>query len=69
MKIMLLPKDPNDDKNIVCEIRGAAGGDEANIFAGDLFRMYTRYAETQGWKYQIMDSNPSEAGGYAVCLR
>ena len=68
MKIMLLPKDPNDDKNIVCEIRGAAGGDEANIFAGDLFRMYTRYAETQGWKYQIMDSNPSEAGGYALVI-
>ena len=68
MKIMLLPKDPNDDKNIVCEIRGAAGGDEANIFAGDLFRMYTRYAETQGWKFQIMDSNPSEAGGYAQVI-
>lgn len=68
MKIMLLPKDPNDDKNIVCEIRGAAGGDEANIFAGDLFRMYTRFAETQGWKIQIMDSNPSEAGGYAQVI-
>ena len=68
MKIMLLPKDPNDDKNIVCEIRGAAGGDEANIFAGDLFRMYTRYAETQGWKIQIMDSNPSESGGYAQVI-
>ena len=68
MKIMLLPKDPNDDKNIVCEIRGAAGGDEANIFAGDLFRMYSRYAETQGWKIQIMDSNPSESGGYAQVI-
>ena len=68
MKIMLLPKDPNDDKNIVCEIRGAAGGDEANIFAGDLFRMYTRYAETQGWKIQVMDSNPSESGGYAQVI-
>ena len=65
MKVMLLPKDPNDDKNIVCEIRGAAGGDEANIFAGDLFRMYVRYAETQGWKIQILDSSPSEAGGYS----
>jgi peptide chain release factor 1 len=68
LKIMLLPKDPNDDKDIVCEIRGAAGGDEANIFAGDLFRMYTRYAETQGWKIQIMDSNPSESGGYAQVI-
>ena len=68
MKIMLLPKDPYADKNIVCEIRGAAGGYEANIFAGDLFRMYTRYAETQGWKIQIMDSNPSESGGYAQVI-
>ena len=62
---MLLPKDPNDDKDIVCEIRGAAGGDEANIFAGDLFRMYTRYAESQGWKIQIVDESPSSAGGVA----
>ncbi|MBE6132433.1 MAG: peptide chain release factor 1 [Erysipelotrichaceae bacterium] len=65
LKIMLLPKDPNDDKDIVCEIRGAAGGDEANIFAGDLFRMYTRYAESQGWKIQIVDESPSSAGGFA----
>ena len=65
LKIMLLPKDPNDDKDIVCEIRGAAGGDEANIFAGDLFRMYTRYAENQGWKIQIVDESPSNAGGFA----
>ena len=50
IKILLLPKDPNDDKNVIMEIRGAAGGDEANIFAGDLFRMYTRYAEQKGWK-------------------
>ena len=62
---LLLPKDPNDDKNIIVEIRGAVGGDEANIFAGDLFRMYTRYAEAQGWKIQLMDENPSEAGGFA----
>jgi peptide chain release factor 1 len=68
MKVMLLPKDPNDNKNIVCEIRGAAGGDEANIFAGDLFRMYSRYAETQGWKLQVLDSNPSEAGGFAQII-
>lgn len=65
LKIMLLPKDPNDDKDIVCEIRGAAGGDEANIFAGDLFRMYTRYAEEQGWKIQIVDESPSSAGGFS----
>ena len=65
LKVLLLPKDPNDDKNIIVEIRGAAGGDEGNIFAGDLFRMYVRYAESQGWKYQILDENPSEAGGFA----
>ena len=65
LKTMLLPKDPNDDKNIIVEIRGAVGGDEANIFAGDLFRMYTRYAETQGWKIKMLDENPSEAGGFA----
>lgn len=66
LRELLLPKDPNDDKNIIVEIRGAAGGDEANIFAGDLFRMYTRYAESQGWKIQILDENASEAGGYAL---
>ena len=65
LRQLLLPKDPNDDKNIIVEIRGAAGGDEANIFAGDLFRMYTRYAENQGWKIQMMDQNPSEAGGFS----
>ncbi len=66
LKMLLLPKDPNDDKNIIVEIRGAVGGDEANIFAGDLFRMYTRYAETQGWKIQMLDQNESEAGGFAL---
>ena len=65
LRELLLPKDPNDDKNIIVEIRGAAGGDEANIFAGDLFRMYTRYAESQGWKIQMLDANESEAGGFA----
>ena len=65
IKELLLPRDPNDDKNIIVEIRGAAGGDEANIFAGDLFRMYTRYAEMQGWKIQMIDESPSEAGGFA----
>lgn len=65
LKIMLLPKDPDDDKNIVVEIRGAAGGDEANIFAGDLFRMYARFAENNDWKIQIVDESVSEAGGYS----
>ena len=65
LKMMLVPKDPNDEKNVICEIRGAAGGDEANIFAGDLFRMYSRYAEKKGWKIQIVDESPSEMGGFA----
>lgn len=65
VKILLLPKDPNDDKNVVVEIRGAAGGDEANIFAGDLYRMYTRYAESKGWKVELIDAMPSEMGGYS----
>ncbi len=66
LNILLIPKDPNDDKNIIVEIRGAVGGDEANIFAGDLFRMYTKYAEKQNWKMQILDSSPCEAGGYSL---
>jgi len=66
LKLLLLPKDPNDDKNVIMEIRGAAGGDEGNIFAGDLFRMYTRYAENQGWKIEINDSSETEFGGYAL---
>ena len=65
IKILLLPKDPNDDKNVIVEIRGAAGGDEANIFAGDLFRMYSKYAESKGWKTEILDAMPSEMGGYS----
>ncbi len=65
LKILLLPTDPNDDKNIIVEIRGAVGGDEANIFAGDLFRMYTRYAEKQGWNIEVLDENPSESGGFS----
>ena len=65
-KILLLPKDPNDDKNIIVEIRGAVGGDEANIFAGDLFRMYVRYAEHMGYKIQMIDEYPCEAGGYSL---
>jgi peptide chain release factor 1 len=65
LKRLLLPKDPNDEKNVVIEIRGAAGGDEANIFAGDLFRMYTKYAEKQGWKLEITNEVEGESGGYA----
>ncbi len=65
LKIMLLPKDPNDEKNVIMEIRGAAGGDEANIFAGDLFRMYSKYAEKQGWKLEVTHEVPGESGGYA----
>ena len=66
IQIELIPKDPNDEKNVVMEIRGAAGGDEGNIFAGDLFRMYSKYAESQGWKIEIEDAQPSEAGGYSL---
>jgi peptide chain release factor 1 len=63
LKLLLLPKDRNDDKNIIVEIRGGTGGDEAAIFAGDLFRMYSRYAESQGWKVEIMESSPTSMGG------
>ncbi|MFC4024950.1 peptide chain release factor 1 [Oceanobacillus longus] len=64
MRILLLPKDPNDDKNVFMEIRGAAGGDEAALFAGDLYRMYSRYAESQGWKIEIMEASSTGVGGY-----
>lgn len=64
LTILLLPRDPNDEKSVIMEIRGGAGGDEAALFAGDLFRMYTRYAETRGWKCEILDSNPSDLGGF-----
>jgi peptide chain release factor 1 len=64
MKVLLIPKDPNDDKNVIFEIRGAAGGDEAALFAGSLYRMYSRYAEAQGWKTEVMDANPTGLGGY-----
>ena len=64
MKILLLPKDPNDDKNVFMEIRGAAGGDEAALFAGDLYRMYSRYAESQGWKTEVMEAHTTGVGGY-----
>ncbi len=64
LPILLLPKDPNDDKNVIVEIRGGVGGDEAALFAGDLFRMYTRYAERQGWRTSLIDANPTELGGF-----
>ncbi|GGF21775.1 peptide chain release factor 1 [Halobacillus andaensis] len=64
LKILMLPSDPNDDKNVIMEIRGAAGGDEASLFAGDLYRMYARYAESQGWKTEVIESTPNEVGGY-----
>ena len=64
LTILLLPSDPNDDKNVIVEIRGGAGGEEAALFAGVLFRMYLRYAETRGWKVEVMDSSPTELGGF-----
>jgi peptide chain release factor 1 len=63
LKLLLVPKDPNDDKNSIIEIRAGTGGDEAGIFAGDLFRMYSRYAESQGWKVEVMESSPASMGG------
>src|ERR1700745_863548 len=63
LKLLLLPKDPNDDKNVIVEIRAGTGGDEAALFAGELFRMYSRYAETQNWKVEILESSPSSLGG------
>lgn len=64
IKILLVPKDPNDDKNVIMEIRGAAGGDEAALFAGDLYRMYSRFAESQGWKTEIIDASTTGVGGF-----
>ena len=66
LEILLLPKDPNDGKNVIVEIRGAAGGDEGNIFAGDLFEMYRKLAEREGWKIEILQEEHSEAGGYSL---
>lgn len=65
IKVLLMPKDPNDDRNVVVEIKGAVGGDEANIFAGDLFRMYQYYASSKGWKLTINDYQEGAAGGYS----
>ncbi|MER3401765.1 MAG: peptide chain release factor 1 [Armatimonadota bacterium] len=64
LTVKLLPRDPNDDKNVIIEIRPAAGGEEASLFAGDLFRIYTRFAERKGWKYEVLDAEPSDLGGY-----
>ena len=64
LKILLLPKDPNDERNVIMEIRGGAGGEEAALFSGVLFRMYSMYAETMGWKTEILNSNETELGGY-----
>ena len=64
LKILLLPKDPNDEKNVIMEIRAGAGGEEAALFAGDLYRMYTRYAEAQGWKTDVIEAHPTDIGGF-----
>ncbi|TMV47112.1 peptide chain release factor 1 [Paenibacillus mesophilus] len=64
IQVLLLPKDPNDDKNVIVEIRGAAGGEEAALFAGDLYRMYSRYADGQGWRTEVLDSSISDLGGF-----
>ncbi|MBM6840791.1 peptide chain release factor 1 [[Clostridium] spiroforme] len=66
LELELIPKDPNDNKNVIMEIRGAAGGDEGNIFAGDLYRMYVKYSESQGWKIEVMEAEESEAGGFSL---
>ena len=66
LEVLLLPKDPNDGKNVIVEIRGAAGGDEGNIFAGDLFDMYRKLSEKEGWKIEMLDEEKSEAGGYSL---
>ena len=65
---LLIPKDPDDDHDVIMEIRGGAGGDEGNIFAGDLYRMYSKYAESKGWKVQVLEASVSEAGGYTQII-
>src|SRR5690625_1608323 len=64
IKLLLIPKDPNDEKNVIMEIRAAAGGDEAALFAGDLYRMYSRYAEANRWKTEVIEATSSGVGGY-----
>ena len=69
LKILLLPKDPNDDKNVIIEIRGGAGGEEAALFANSLYRMYSMYAESKGWKQEVLSAHPTELGGYKeICF-
>ena len=63
LKLLLIPRDPNDEKNVILEIRAGTGGDEAALFAGELFRMYSRYAESQGWRVEVLNSSPSDLGG------
>ena len=63
LKILLLPKDPDDDRNVIIEIRGGAGGEEAALFANSMFRMYSMYAQTKGWKTEVISANPTELGG------
>jgi peptide chain release factor 1 len=63
IKVLLVPKDPNDEKNVIVEIRAGTGGDEASLFAAELFRMYSRYAESQGWRVEVLESSPSPVGG------
>ena len=65
---LLIPRDPDDDHDVIMEIRGGAGGDEGNIFAGDLYRMYTKYAENMGWKVQVLETSVSEAGGFSQII-
>jgi peptide chain release factor 1 len=64
LRVLLIPKDPNDDKDVIMEVRGAAGGDEAALFAGTLYRMYSRFAESQGWKIEVIEASPTGLGGY-----
>src|SRR5690606_11741392 len=64
IQILLLPKDAADEKNVILEVRAGTGGDEAALFAGDLLRMYQRYADLQGWKFQLLEESPGEVGGY-----
>ncbi|MCP3775333.1 peptide chain release factor 1 [Paenibacillus sp. MZ04-78.2] len=64
IKVLMMPKDPNDDKNVIVEIRGAAGGDEAALFAADLYRMYSKFADAQGWRTEVMDINMNDLGGF-----
>lgn len=64
IRVLLLPKDPNDDKNVIVEIRGAAGGEEANLFAAELYRMYAKYADSQGWRTELLEASVSDLGGF-----